>query len=270
MAKALSLLAFVPVAAALSAAAAPLPLLQPTGKWKLEYGPSACAAVRLYAGAKGPITLGFRPSPNGTVVRLVVLRAGKGPAGMQFPVKTNIVPDAAKTTGLHFGPKGEKRQIVWINVPRTSLETLRRTGELSLNGGPLKARFALPIFGQLLDGLDACNADLRRYWNVGEHAAAIAKPAEPLKPLATYFSSGDYPAQAYQDDASGRSQIMMMIDEAGALKDCMVEETSGIAVLDAQTCILLHERAKFRPALDDAGKPVRSVLTQRVHWKMGE
>lgn len=269
MAKRLSALILSVTAAPLCAAAAPLPLRQPTGKWQMDYGLSACAAIRTYAGAKGPMTLGFRPSPNGTVVRLVVGREGKGAAGVQFPVATNIVPRAAKTTGLQFGPKGEKRQVVWINVPRASLDALRRTGELSLNGGPLKERFALPIFGQVLDGLDECNADLRRYWNVGEHAAVIAKYAQPVQPLHTYFSLADYPAQAISEGATGRSLIMMMIDETGALKDCMVEETSGIAALDAQACLVLQNRAKFRPALDAAGKPVRSVLTQRVSWKIG-
>lgn len=266
MAKGLFTLAFLPAASLLCAAASPLPLRQPTGKWALDYGPSACAAVRTYAGAKGPMSLGFRPSPTGNVVRLVVGREGRAPATRQFPVATNIVPPAAKTTGLHFTPKGTKHEVFWINVPRSALETLRKTGILSLSGGPLKERFALPIFGQVLDGLDACNADLRLYWNM--HEGKLSRFAEPLKPLASYFSDRDYPAQSVQEHSGGRSQIMMMIDEKGVLKDCMVEETSGIAALDAQTCLILQQRAKFRPALDAAGKPVRSVLTQSVVWRM--
>jgi hypothetical protein len=34
------------------------------------------------------------------------------------------------------------------------------------------------------------------------------------------------------------------------------------------TCYVLLARARFNPALDAAGKPVRSVMTTRVKWKM--
>ena len=103
-----------------------------------------------------------------------------------------------------------------------------------------------------------------------EGGSTIAQGASPLKPLNEYISTRDYPTQAIIDGSSGASRVTMMIDETGTVKDCLVEETSGIASLDAMTCIAFQSRAKFRPALDAAGKPVRSIATQKVVWKVRE
>jgi TonB-like protein len=250
-------------------AAGPRPLRQPIKPWVLDYGATACTALRTYGSGKAPVTLALRPSPNGNVVRLVVMRPGRAPKPYHFPVTTNLSDARVKTTGLRFQPKGARHDLVWINFERSALDGLAGAGEIAIRGGSdIDERFALPGIAAVLKGLDTCNADLRRYWNVGDAGAPLSAPATPLKPLPHYFSSDDYPFQAFHEGASGASKIMMMVDESGALKDCMVEETSGIATLDAMACLVLLERARFRPALDAAGKPARSVLTTRVVWRM--
>jgi hypothetical protein len=269
MDKPLRMLGLAAAAVALAGAAGSPPLRQPINGWVVDYGESACTALRTYGSEAEPVTLAFRPSPNGTVVRLLLARRGRPPQRAdQFTVVMNIAPPSLKTTGLRFAAGDGKREFVWINVRRADLEGLRRAGEIAIRGGPVEERFALPQIGKALDALDTCNADLRRYWNVGDHGEAVATPAAPLKPLIRYFSSDDYPAEAANRAEGGRSVVMMMIDEGGTLKDCLVEETSGIATLDAMTCIVLRDRAKFRPAADAAGRPMRSVLTQSVVWQI--
>ena len=247
----------------------PPPLRQPIRGWVLDYGDTACTAMRTYGSAAAPVLLAFRPSPNGGVVRLVVSRPGKAPPAYHFPLTTNISADSARATGLRFPSADRKNDIVWINFARPDLEALRGAGEIAIRGGgAIDQRFALPGIAAVLDALDICNADLRKYWNVGDAGVQLSAPARSLRPLAAYFSSDDYPAQAISEEATGTSRIVVMVDETGAVKDCLVEETSGIASLDAMACIALRQRARFKPALDAAGKPVRSVLTGRVTWRM--
>jgi hypothetical protein len=254
-----------------AAAAAP-PLKKPTKPWVLDYGETGCTALRVYGAAEAPVTLAFRPSPNGTVVRLVLSRPGSAPPPYHFPLATNIDPPTAKMTGLRFATRDKKFDVIWINFERAALDGLRKAGELSIKGDGLgrtfNQRFALPGIAKVLDGLDECNADLRQFWNVGDAAGRLSKPAEPIRPIQRYFSDSDYPAQAISNEYSGVTSYMMMVDETGALKDCMVEATSGVASLDAMTCIVLLERAKFRPALDASGKPAKSVVTGNIRWKM--
>jgi TonB family protein len=209
----------------------------------------------------------LRPTPNGKVVRLMLARAGHEATAYQLDVRTNLSGRSARTTALRFGsPRKPPLTFYWINVARADLEALRGAGEIALIGEGLDERDALPGFGAVLDSIDKCNADLRAYWNV---ETPPPPRAAPLKPLAEYFSSDDYPAQSFMKGDSGSSLVMMMIDETGKLRDCMVEETSGVAALDAMTCKVLQDRARFHPATDAAGKPMKSVLTRRITWRMG-
>jgi hypothetical protein len=261
--------ALLACAAATASAAAPPQLRQPTGKWVVDYGETACTAARQYGSAEQPVTLAFRPSPDGKVVRLMVARAGRVHSPYHFPVTTTVTSEKAKATGLRFASANKKLDIIWINFPRAALEGLSRAGEIALKGGrDIDERFALPGIAAVLKALDRCNADLRRHWNADEAAAAaLSRAAEPLKPLGHAVSNEDYPGQALREGASGVTSMMMMIDETGTMKDCMVVETSGIATLDALSCGLLQERAgKFHPALDAAGKPVKSVYKTNFRW----
>ncbi|CAA9528218.1 MAG: hypothetical protein AVDCRST_MAG23-764 [uncultured Sphingosinicella sp.] len=246
------------------------PPRQPIGKWQVDYGDTACTAARNYGPAEKPVTLAFRPSPNGTVVRLMVARPGRVSTPHHFAVTTTITSEKAKTTGLRFESADKKRDIIWINFDRAALDGLQAAGEIAIKAGvTIEERFPLPGIGSVLKSLDTCNADLRKHWNVEEAAASqLSKGATVLKPLHSLISDSDYPAQAIRERASGSTRFMMMVDETGALKDCMVEETSGIASLDAMSCSVFLQRAKFSPALDAAGKPARSVLTARITWRI--
>lgn len=246
------------------------PPLQPLKKWAVDHGETVCTASRAYGSEAAPVVFALRPSPNGSVVRLLIARQGRSPVAQHFPVTTSITAQQVKTTGLRFGSSNRKSEIIWVNFARADLEGLSKTGEIALTAkGIINERFALPGIAAVLKALDQCNEDLRAHWNVeGAAGAPLTKTATSTKPLYSYFSDDDYPEQAMDESATGATRVMMMIDEVGKLRDCMVEETSGIATLDAMTCGVLLERAKFSPALDASGKPVRSVLTTRISWKI--
>lgn len=242
-------------------------LRQPNGNWVLDYGDTACTAYRNFGSKEKPVLLALRPSPNGSVVRLSIARDGHVAVPHHFPVTTNISEASVKTTGLRFASGNRKREIIWINFARPQLEGLNRFGEIAITGGrTLNERFALPGMAAVLKALDTCSSDLRAHWNIGDSGSAIATPATATESPGRWVNNGDYPQQAIDENASGVVQFVLLIDETGKTRDCMVEETSGVATLDAMACILLRERARFKPALDVAGKAVRSSWTSRFRW----
>jgi protein TonB len=68
---------------------------------------------------------------------------------------------------------------------------------------------------------------------------------------------------------TGRVGITLLIDEAGKVGDCMIEETSGYATLDAMSCYTISTHARFEPAIGTNGKPVKSAIFQRISWRIG-
>lgn len=259
---------FTALVALVCAAAAPPPLRQPAKPWVLDYGETACTAVRDYGAGAAPLTLAFQPSPSGRVVRVSVVRSGRSGDAHHFPARLALGGAPLKTSGLRFTTRDRKKDVVWINVDRSALDGLVAAREIGIQGSlVIDERFALPQIAAVLKGLDTCTADLLKYWNIAE-GSAVAHPPEPTRNPQEWVNSGDYPAQAFEEGASGAIRFILLVDETGKAKDCMVEESSGIATLDAQACIVLTERASFRPARDSAGKPVRSAWTSRLVFKL--
>jgi protein TonB len=63
--------------------------------------------------------------------------------------------------------------------------------------------------------------------------------------------------------------LILLVDEAGKVAGCDVLSPSGIPALDIMGCQVIRNRARFTPALDATGKPVRStVVTPPIIWSM--
>jgi protein TonB len=83
------------------------------------------------------------------------------------------------------------------------------------------------------------------------------------------FDASDYPAEAVKHEQEGSAQYLLLIDEHGSVSGCHVTKASGVPVLDAMGCQVFRQRAKFKPAVDSKGIPVRSaVKTPPIEWKI--
>jgi protein TonB len=52
----------------------------------------------------------------------------------------------------------------------------------------------------------------------------------------------------------------------GRVGQCKVERSSGRPVVDRETCRLIEQRFRFRPAIDRRGRPVRSFVRETHSW----
>lgn len=240
--------------------------LKPLGKWRVDWGDTACLAVQSYGDAQAPTTFAFKPSLNGDVIRVMITRKGPYQAAAHFPVTLGDV----KTTALGFRPAKSDREMFWINVPRADFDRLAALSAVAIKGRRLDLNLSTSGFAAAIRALDTCNTNLRAHWNADEAGLArIGTMSAPIVAPARLVSSQDYPGQAIFEGRDGTTGVSLLIDEQGALKDCMVEQASGVATLDAQTCILFQTRGKFAAAKDKDGKPVKSRLTYRFRWKTG-
>ncbi|MBV9930495.1 MAG: energy transducer TonB [Alphaproteobacteria bacterium] len=255
---------------ALSAAVPASGPLPPRKAWIVDYAETFCTAVREYGDADAPLELVLRPSPNDSLLQLFVIRKSANATAEHVPVTVAFAGRTVKATALVYSVEKSGRKVVLTSLAPGDAAEIGRTGAIGLKGGRgIDWTFAVPGIDKAMAALAACNADLRAHWNMDAgRSAAIKTDAKPLAPLARWISSSDYPAQALRELDTGRSRVFLLIDEQGKVRDCLLEETSGNASLDAMTCIALRERGKFHPALDASGKPVRSVYGQAISWRI--
>jgi TonB family protein len=241
--------------------------LQPIKPWNLDYGETQCVAARQYGNAHAPVTLLIRPAPNGETYELLVTRHVPGPRSpVEFEGAVDFGQGPIPAWLLSYQANTTRLAIHQFRIGAADMAQARTATAVALNAkGGADVRFALANMDQLLAGLEKCTADLKRYWNAD--GARISVP--PKGSIREIFKPEDYPHQAALRDQQGSVQFQLLVDEKGSVAGCHVMRASGIPALDAMGCQVIRERAKFTPALDRTGQPVRSVyVTPPVRWSL--
>lgn len=99
-------------------------------------------------------------------------------------------------------------------------------------------------------------------------AADLSQPGSPADNPGTWITSDDYPIRAMMEEMEGTTGFRLSYDAGGMPKTCDIISPSGHAELDAATCRLVMERARFNPGRDQAGKPVGGTYRTRVRWQI--
>lgn len=81
---------------------------------------------------------------------------------------------------------------------------------------------------------------------------------------------GDYPPAAMSRGEQGAVTIAWTIWTDGQMQSCHVVQSSGSQTLDEATCRLATRRARFRPASDNAGRPVIAHASRRFLWRLNQ
>jgi len=270
-------LALVAVPLAYPADAQPL---KPSGKWQVDYTPSSCTAKRSF----GDHAISIVPSPLGGSTRVIIEGPGRATQARQFPSIVDPADGraAAKASSLIYPLKAKGRRGIYSVLPNDVVARMFGSGKVEVRVGKHDSRLlwndrqissmgaALEIGGgpALVKAIDTCMTDLRKHWGMvdGElPAPVIATQAQG--DVSGIFRHEDYPDDAIEAGQSGTTSFLLMIDEKGAVMDCAIRQSSGVATLDAMGCQVLRERAKFVAAKDAANKPVKSLfLTPPIRW----
>ncbi|HUG45621.1 MAG TPA: energy transducer TonB [Sphingomicrobium sp.] len=244
--------------------------LQPTGKWIVNFDDAQCVAERNYGTEEKPLYFVLKQPPLGNAMQFSVIEkksASARPAELDGTIEFD--GQSHKVRVLRFGPKKMKLRVLMMNFPLEQFSAVRTAGALRLRTQGFDETFALSQLEPLLEVMNTCVADLRKIWNVDKPEGGEGVAREDAKGnLRRLFSADDYPWQAVISGDGGTVEVALLVDETGKVADCSIARTSGVAVLDAQSCWVLRERAKFTPAVGKDGKPAKDSFLQRISWRV--
>ncbi|UAK26455.1 energy transducer TonB [Sphingomonas nostoxanthinifaciens] len=89
---------------------------------------------------------------------------------------------------------------------------------------------------------------------------------EPPRHVSGRIKNADYPHDLVGARIGGTVGVRYRVEVDGRVSDCLVTATSGSAELDALTCRLIQQRFRFRPSLDEDGRPVASQIVENHSW----
>ncbi len=86
--------------------------------------------------------------------------------------------------------------------------------------------------------------------------------------LVRNLSRGDYRSIAGNRMPRGAAMVSLVVEPDGMPAECRIVRSSGDATVDSGLCPLIVARLRFRPALDDQGRPIPYQLQYVATWML--
>lgn len=98
--------------------------------------------------------------------------------------------------------------------------------------------------------------------------SSVVTPLSPKTPPGAWVTNDDYPPDALRKRQYGKLRFTLTVDVTGKPDSCHVTWTSGFVELDQYSCAIFLERARFNPARDASGKPIRAPYSSVFMWEL--
>jgi hypothetical protein len=82
----------------------------------------------------------------------------------------------------------------------------------------------------------------------------------------SWITVADYPRDALLKGEQAYPGFMIVVGIDGKPKSCRITSASAYPNLDRYTCALMMARSRFKPALDNAGRPIISTYRNYANW----
>lgn len=159
----------------------------------------------------------------------------------------------ATTTGLaQLGAEAAK-QVEFVSLQQ-------RGHEVRLMTGPLGEGFAV---------LNRCAQDLVSSWGLDleKHRTATRLPRWTNADAVIRKITSAYPRGALVDGEQGITRMRVIVSETGTVEDCTIIKATETERLESPACTAMRE-ARFEPALDAGGKPMRSYFAESIVYQV--
>lgn len=243
----------------------------PTGGWVVDYADAQCSAKRQFGTAVKPLFLIIKPSPTSNLVQLNVVRKAAGRSNARDEEVRLALGNGEPIALRQLSFAGSNNfEVSQVNLPAERANLLESTTRVGWSAPGLHIDFETGNLAPVMKTLSECRDRMRVHWNIGGTNEQMRQSAvKEITPLNSLFNERDYPVGAVRRERTGLASVIVLVDEQGRPRGCMLDETSGIASLDSMTCAVIRERARFAPAIGPDGKPMRSYYRQRVRWEVG-
>jgi hypothetical protein len=268
--------------------------LRPTTQWAIEYADASCRLIRNFGDPEKPLTLAFERFQPGPDIRLGIaggpLRLRRGAERMAFRYgpdgperetsfltteladgRTSYLIDAASLEESENPPKAPD-----YDGPPTSdysaakeLIFAREINSLSLTGSSRHTvSIELGPMEKPIQALQACVDELMHEWGVDpEHPFGVSRAATPTNNPGQWLTTDDYPSEMLRQFRTGIVRFRLVVNEQGQVDHCYVAVDKPGPFEDV-VCKAIGKRARFEPALDEAGKPMKALFSNSVRFSI--
>lgn len=237
--------------AATAASAQPQPVaLAPAGPWKADFADDRCILTRPYAGgtASHHLALLFFPATQRVVTRLTNLEKVRESHYDKALVSIDGKPVRRDfNLSLRSGEKGVAVRELHFEDFRTNLANTKRNVHIDA-GKRGVIDVELGDFSKPLNVVQTCLDDLHKRLGI-DPVEARAVVTQPYRDIFSFIT--------LPDGGEMYTTLLYWVTPEGSVDQCRVIKTTTSAKAGERMCADLMKKAKFEPARNAAGQPVR-------------
>ncbi|NTZ43466.1 hypothetical protein G7A66_10320 [Altererythrobacter sp. SALINAS58] len=284
------LLASIAAALVTAPAQAKTIILAPSSKWAISFDDEGCRLARIFGEGDNQTTMVMirrRPGSSGDYMVL----AGKpvGEIQERHGVEVGFGPGTdVNETSPYRGSLGEIEPVlIFSSVSIRPENTPSRLDQSEEDQAALRAesrkladgvtymivadrsdelRFDFGSMKEVNTVMDDCANGLIEAWGLDaeKHASAMREPV-PLN-AEDWIRTSDYPMKMVRAGQPAIVNVRIIVGADGSPTECHIQSTTRPKAFDDAVCSSILKRADFDPALDAAGKPMKSFHQTTVHF----
>lgn len=263
--------------------------LAKTTKWEIKYNPDACQLLAGFGKAAERVIFVVTREQPGDLFDLQLYGKSLTYGGISVPMEVTFGPAASPTKqrGVALTMSGaEKLPVIRIANLRIdgwndwkhpeampAIDPAREAKVTAIGFRKPGGKHYLLETGSMaapLAAMRACTSDLVKTWGYDPAVEEqLTRRATPTESPGNWLGSNDFPNKSLMQGHNGIVRFRIDVDPAGLPSGCRILYRTNPDEFADLSCKLLLKRARFNPALDAAGRPVKSYYINTIRWVAG-
>jgi hypothetical protein len=265
--------------------------LKPSSKWIADYQDQGCRLLREFGEGDDKATIVMSRYAPGDSFNLILAgkrfkRSAGGSVELQFGPNEaqqkvdffagnlGSIPAMLTTSSMLLAPRPERPDNYdpknYIAPSPIGAEREKAVTQLQISR-PLQTPIVLELgkMDRPMAALNACIDNLVATWGIDvEKHKSLSRWAAPVSNPGNWLTPKDYPVAMLSEGQPALVEFRLDVDPSGGVSGCQIQATTRPKAFDDAVCKALMRRAKFTPALDAQGNPLKSYWKSRVRFQL--
>ena len=263
--------------------------LRASSPWQVSFENGVCRAGRLFeAGGKSHVLTFEQIAPTGSVDVMIVGSAIESielGQPIQIRIADTLLVESPNFTKGQIEDFGASITIMQLGLKPSptidetatpmpfgrgiDLEALADADRISITQNGERVEVITGPLRDVFQVLNDCTAHILKTWGFDAAKLQTAEVGpQILNPLSHARKVQEaYPVRALRNREQGTVGVLVKIDEEGRVYECEIISDSGSKDLNNAACTGMMI-AKFEPAKDKAGEPLKSYFSTRISYRL--